>query len=32
MRAFYGCCSLRAIDLPDGIEEIGIDTFRASGL
>ena len=32
IEAFYGCCSLRAIDLPDGLEEIGIDAFRGSGL
>ena len=31
-RAFYGCRSLAGVELPDGIEEIGIDAFRASGL
>ena len=30
--AFYGCKSLTAVELPEGIEEIGIDAFRASGL
>lgn len=31
-RAFYGCASLTAIELPDTLEEIGIDAFRESGL
>ena len=30
--AFYGCKSLAAVELPEGIEEIGVDAFRASGL
>ena len=31
-RAFYGCGSLAVIELPDTLEEIGIDAFRESGL
>ena len=31
-RAFYGCRSLTGVELPDGIEEIGIEAFRESGL
>ena len=30
--AFCGCSSLRAIDLPDSVEEIGLDSFYGSGL
>lgn len=31
-RAFHGCCCLKNLQLPDGIEEIGVDAFRESGL
>ena len=31
-RAFYGCGSLAGVELPDTLEEIGIDAFRESGL
>ena len=31
-RVFYGCASLTTIELPDTLEEIGIDAFRESGL
>ena len=30
--AFYGCSSLRTIDLPNGLEEIGFRAFRETGL
>ena len=30
--AFCGCSNLRTIELPNGLEEIGIDAFRESGL
>ena len=30
--AFYGCSSLRIIDLPNGLEEIGLRAFRETGL
>ena len=30
--AFYGCRCLRTIDLPNGLEEIGLRVFRESGL
>ena len=30
--AFYGCMSLRNIQLPDGLETIGIRCFKHSGL
>lgn len=30
--AFCGCSSLRNIDLPDSVEEIGVDAFLSSGL
>ena len=32
MEAFYGCDSLRTIDLPNSLEEIGLRAFRESGL
>ena len=30
--AFCGCSSLRAVELPDGLEEIGLQAFMGSGL
>lgn len=30
--AFQGCSSLASVELPDGLEEIGSDSFRKSGL
>lgn len=30
--AFYGCTYLKRVDLPDSVEEIGIDAFGFSGL
>lgn len=30
--AFMGCNSLKSVQLPDGLKEIGLRTFRASGL
>ena len=30
--AFYGCSSLRTINFPNGLEEIGLRAFRESGL
>ena len=32
MEAFYGCDSLRTIDFPNSLEEIGLRAFRESGL
>lgn len=32
MRAFYKCVNLTVLELPDGIEEIGIDAFREIGI
>ena len=31
-KAFCGCSSLIEVELPDGIEEIGIDAFCGTGL
>ena len=31
-RAFCGCENLTAAELPDGIEEVGIEAFREAGL
>ena len=30
--AFCGCSSLMEVDLPDGLEEIGLGAFRENGL
>lgn len=30
--AFYNCASLKSAELPDGLEEIGLNAFGASGL
>lgn len=30
--AFLGCTGLKNIDLPDSVEEIGLDAFNGSGL
>ena len=30
--AFQNCSNLRDIDLPDGLDEIGLDAFKESGL
>ena len=30
--AFCGCSSLKEVDLPDSLKEIGLSSFRESGL